>query len=55
MKNKSIADVRMEIKVYEAHYKPSLNVLPSLRSILGVLLFGRTTVPPTSATMRRKR
>jgi hypothetical protein len=52
MKNKSIADVRTEIKVYEAHYKPSLNLFSPLRSILGVLLFGRTTVPPT---LRRRK
>ncbi|GAA4338855.1 hypothetical protein [Flaviaesturariibacter amylovorans] len=55
MKNKAIADVRTEIKSYEAYYKPSLNPIPSLKSILGVLLFGRTTVPPTSATLRKRK
>lgn len=55
MKNKAIADVRTEIKSYEAFYKPSLNPIPSLKSILGVLLFGRTTIPPTSATLRKRK
>ncbi|WP_460570806.1 hypothetical protein [Flaviaesturariibacter terrae] len=52
MKNKQIADVRTEIKVYEAHYKPSLNVFYTLRSIMGVLLFGQTTVAPS---LRRRK
>jgi len=54
MRNKAIAEVRSEVKVYEAYYKPSINLIPSLMSIFGVLLYGRTTVAPTPARRRRK-
>ncbi len=44
MKNKRIAHVRREVKIYEVHYRPSFNLLRFAKSILGILIFGRTTV-----------
>jgi hypothetical protein len=44
MKNKSIAHSRREVEIYKAYYKPSFNLLRFIKAILGVLLFGRTSV-----------
>lgn len=44
MKNKRIEHARNEVKIYESYYKPSLNLLRFTKSILGVLIFGRTSV-----------
>lgn len=48
MKNQNIKHARQEVKIYENHYKPSLNILRTIKSILGVLIFGRTTVAHSS-------
>jgi hypothetical protein len=44
MKNKRIEHAHNEVKIYESYYKPSLNLLRFTKSILGVLIFGRTSV-----------
>jgi hypothetical protein len=44
MKNKRIKHARQETKIYENYYRPSLNLLRFLKSILGVVIFGRSTV-----------
>jgi hypothetical protein len=48
MKNQNIRHARQEVKIYENHYKPSFNILRFIKSILGVLIFGRTTVAQSS-------
>ncbi|MDB5252214.1 MAG: hypothetical protein JWP27_1383 [Flaviaesturariibacter sp.] len=54
MKNKTVSQLHHEVKVYEAYYKPSFNPIHFAKSILGVLVFGRTTVAPTYASMKRR-
>jgi hypothetical protein len=54
MKNKTVAQLHHEVKVYRAYYKPSFNPLHFAKSILGVLLFGRTTVAPNYASLKRR-
>jgi hypothetical protein len=40
MKNRNIAHVREHAKIYHHHYKPSLNMLRFIKSILGILISG---------------
>lgn len=54
MKNKAVSKVHHEVKVYEAYYKPSMNPLHFVKSILGVLLFGRATVAPSLASLKKR-
>jgi hypothetical protein len=44
MKNRRIKHSRQETKIYESYYKPSFNLWLFLKSILGVVIFGRSTV-----------
>lgn len=44
MKNKDIALAHQQAKIYEEHYRPSLNFIRSFKSIFGVLIFGSSTV-----------
>ncbi|MFN2440261.1 MAG: hypothetical protein ABR503_13745 [Chitinophagaceae bacterium] len=44
MKNRGIAHSRREAEIYKAYYKPSFNLLRFFKSILGVFLFGKSTV-----------
>lgn len=44
MKNRRIVHARQEVKIYEDYYKPSFNLFRFLKSILGVLIFGRFSV-----------
>jgi len=57
MKNKRIAHARQEVKIYEDYYKPSLSISRFLKSVFGVLFFGRSTVahgytPTKSRTLK---
>ncbi len=45
MKNRNIVHARQQVKIYKAHYEPSFNLWRFTKSILGVLLFGTSTVP----------
>jgi hypothetical protein len=54
MKNRNIRHARQEVKIYEMHYKPSFNILRFTKSILGVLIFGRTTVAHSAIASRMK-
>lgn len=47
MKNRRIKHSRQETKIYESYYKPSFNLWLFLKSILGVVIFGRSTVAAT--------
>ena len=55
MKNKRIEHSHREVTIYKAYYKPSFNVFRFFKSILGVLLFGSTSVAHSYATADRKR
>jgi len=51
MKNKSIVHSHEEAKIYRNYYKPSLNLMRLLKSILSVVISGSS---PAAGTMRRK-
>ena len=44
MKNRNIVHAHEEVAIYKEYYKPSLNMWRFTKSILGVLIFGRSTV-----------
>ena len=44
MKNRRMKHACQETKIYESYYKPSFNLWRFLKSILGVVIFGRSTV-----------
>ncbi len=54
MKNRNIVHGRQEVKMYEAHYKPSFNLARFFKTIAGILLFGRTTVAHSYAPIKKK-
>jgi hypothetical protein len=54
MKNKNIDLVNEEAKIYRDHYRPSLNLFRSMRSILGVFLFGSSTVASSYVPARKR-
>lgn len=55
MKNRRIKHSRQETKIYESYYKPSFNLWLFLKSILGVVIYGRSTVAATGYTPITKR
>ncbi|HEY0752039.1 MAG TPA: hypothetical protein VGD26_12840 [Chitinophagaceae bacterium] len=54
MKNRKIVHARQEVKIYENYYKPSFNLFRFIKSIVGVLIFGRFSVA-TSYIPAKKR
>jgi hypothetical protein len=52
MKNRNISHVREHAKIYHHHYKPSLNIVRFLKSILGILISGSSHA--SAAYPRRK-
>lgn len=44
MKNRNIVHAHQEVEIYKKYYRPSFNLWRFTKSILGVLLFGRSTV-----------
>jgi hypothetical protein len=50
--NKHIVHAHEEAKIYHNYYKPSLNVLRLLKSVLSVFISGSS---PAAGTIRRKR
>ncbi|HUQ96111.1 MAG TPA: hypothetical protein VM010_00495 [Chitinophagaceae bacterium] len=55
MKNKRIEHSHREVTIYKAYYKPSFNLFRFFKSILGVLLFGSTSVAHHYAPVERRR
>ena len=55
MKNKHIEHSHREVTIYKDYYKPSFNVVRFCKSILGVLLFGSTSVAHHYAPVDRRR
>jgi hypothetical protein len=54
MKSKTMAQVHQEMRTYETYYKPSFNLLHTAKCILGVFIYGRSTVAPNYATLKRR-
>jgi len=44
MKDRGIAHSRREVEIYKAYYKPSFNLFRFFKAILGIIIFGRTSV-----------
>lgn len=55
MKNKRIEHASEEVKIYKDYYRPSFNPALFFKSILGVLLFGTTTVAHNYARSERRK
>lgn len=53
MKNRNIMHSRQEVKIYRAYYQPSFNMWRFTKSILGVFLFGSSTVASHSRHPKR--
>jgi len=54
MRNRHISHAREEVKIYERHYKPSFNLIRFTKSILGVLIFGQTTVAQNYVPIKKR-
>ncbi len=54
MKNKNTVHAREAVKIYEGHYKPSLNLVRFTKSILGVLISGNSPVAHTYIPTKRR-
>lgn len=53
MKNRNIEYQKQAAKIYSASYKPSYNVVRFMKSILGALLYGSSTVHTYVAAKKR--
>lgn len=53
MKNRNITYHKQAAKIYSSSYKPSTNVLRFMRSILGALLYGSSTVHSYAPSNKR--
>ena len=47
MKNRNIVHAHQQVEIYKDYYRPSFNLGLFFKSILGVLLFGRSNVAHT--------
>ncbi len=54
MKNRGIAHSRREVEIYKAYYKPSFNLFRFLKAILGVVIFGRTSVAHSYVPIKKR-
>lgn len=54
MRNRHIAHAHEQVKIYEHYYKPSFNLVRFTKSILGVLLFGQTTVAQNYMPLKKR-
>jgi hypothetical protein len=55
MNRRRIAHHREEVKIYRNHYKRSFNLIRFFKSILGVLIFGSTTVAHSYAPIQKRK
>ena len=44
MKNRRIVHAHQEVEIYKDYYRPSFNLWRFTKSILGVIIFGSSTV-----------
>jgi hypothetical protein len=54
MKNRKIAHAHEEVEIYRSYYRPSFNMWRFTKSILGVLIFGRSTVARSYVPISKK-
>ena len=54
MKNRNIVHSHQEVEIYRDYYKPSFNMWRFTKSILGLLLFGSSTVRNSFATTKKR-
>jgi len=54
MKDRGIAHSRREVEIYKAYYKPSFNLLRFFKAILGVFIFGRTSVAHSYIPIKKR-
>jgi hypothetical protein len=54
MKNRNIVHAHQEVEIYRNYYKPSFNMWRFTRSILGVLIFGSTTVASSYSSTKKR-
>ncbi|HUC82079.1 MAG TPA: hypothetical protein VMR70_14340 [Flavisolibacter sp.] len=53
MKNRSIEYQKQAAKIYSSSYKPSYNVVRFMKSILGALLYGSSTIHNNDPAKKR--
>jgi hypothetical protein len=54
MKNRNIVHAHQEVEIYREYYKPSFNLWRFTKSILGLLIFGSSTVANSYATTKKR-
>lgn len=54
MKNRKIVHAHQEVEIYREYYKPSFNLWRFTKSILGVLIFGSSTVANNYGTTKKR-
>jgi hypothetical protein len=54
MKNRNIVHAHQEVEIYREYYRPSLNVWRFTKSILGLLIFGSSTVANSYTTTKKR-
>ncbi|MBD0331734.1 MAG: hypothetical protein ICV66_03690 [Chitinophagaceae bacterium] len=54
MKNRKIVHARQQVEIYKSHYRPSANPGRFLKSILGVLIFGSSSVAHSYVPMKKR-
>lgn len=55
MKNRRIEHSTQEVKIYKDHYRPSLNMWRFGKAILGIIIFGSSSVAQTYVPIEKKR
>jgi len=53
MKNKGISKMHESARIYRNHYKPSLNILLLVKSVLSVLISGNSPVEYNNKRRRK--
>jgi alpha-N-acetylglucosamine transferase len=54
MKNRNILHARQEVKIYRQYYQPTFNLWRVMKSILGLLFFGTSTVANSYTTTKKR-
>ncbi|MFL5786996.1 MAG: hypothetical protein ACJ748_03005 [Flavisolibacter sp.] len=54
MKNRHIVHIHQEAEIYKDYYRPSLNLWRFTKSILGVIIFGSSTVAKGYAPAKKR-
>jgi hypothetical protein len=54
MKNRNIVHAHQEVEIYREYYRPSLNMWRFTKSILGLLIFGSSTVANSYTTTKKR-